>query len=214
MRRIYFITSITITLILLFLLGSRTAFVLEDRDYNPSNLLRLHVIANSNSLIDQSLKREVRDKIIESSKTLFEDIENITEASNIVRDQKDHLIEVAEQVVKDKGFNYKVDINVGMRKFPTRTYGNITLPSGDYQAVNVVIGEGEGANWWCVLFPPLCFVDSVEESSPEILKAKANQIDDEKIDIQFKFKFVEYIKKHPDLIKKNLKLAEIFSSSK
>jgi stage II sporulation protein R len=220
MRRVKFILVITVTLIILSILGSRTAFVLERRDYNPDNLLRLHVVANSNTLADQALKRLIRNKITESTKELFKDVKDITDASRIAKANIGYLTQIVKEEISKRGKDYKVAVKVEETYFPTRTYGSVTLPEGNYQAVRVILGDGNGANWWCVLFPPLCFVDSadsVNATSPNLVEAKANNStvgEDKEIEVEFRLKFLDYIKDNPELIKKNLKLAKIFSFGK
>jgi len=217
MKRVRFILVIAVALLTLSILGSKTAFVLEQRDYRPDNLLRLHVIANSNTLADQALKRLIRNKIIDSSKELLTDVKDVTDASSIIRDNIDYLTQVAEEEISKRGKDYKVVVKLEKTHFPMRTYGSVTLPEGDYQAVRVILGDGKGANWWCVLFPPLCFIDSadsIDNSSPKLMEAKANKShikEDQEIEVEFRLKFLDYIKKNPELIKKNLKLAKIFS---
>ncbi|PRX31701.1 stage II sporulation protein R [Orenia metallireducens] len=220
MKRVRFILIIAVTLLTLSILGSKTAFVLEPRDYTPDNLLRLHVIANSNTLADQALKRLIRNKVIESTKKLLTDVKDVTDASSIMEANIDYLTEVVNEELSRRGKDYKVAIKVEETYFPTRTYGSVTLPEGNYQAVRVILGDGNGANWWCVLFPPLCFVDSVDSvnnKSPKLMEAKANSSnmgEDTEVEVEFRLKFLDYLKKNPELIKKNLKLAKIFSFGK
>ncbi len=119
-------------------------------------VLRLHVIANSDSAEDQSLKLQVRDRILLKGKELFSFGGDITEAEEEIKKNLGFLKNEAEKEVREKGYNYKVDLNLENCYFPTRQYENATLPAGEYKALRIVIGEGEGENWWCVLFPPMC----------------------------------------------------------
>ncbi len=121
--------------------------------------IRLHVVANSDSLFDQDLKRKVRDAIIQSVAPGFLVIDDIASARDIARNNLDLIQEIADREVRTAGKEYPVSVELACFPFPTKHYGPFILPAGDYEAVRVVIGEGGGTNWWCVLFPPLCFVD-------------------------------------------------------
>lgn len=145
--------------------------------YNQHNLIRFHVIANSNSVEDQVLKYHVRDAIIKTMARRFKGVQNISEARYIVKNSLDDIGELALSEIKARGFNYPVRVSWGDYSFPTKTYNlgrtegktdALTLPAGTYEAVRVVIGEGNGANWWCILFPPLCFIDMSESSESKV----------------------------------------------
>lgn len=120
-------------------------------------MLRMHVIANSDSDEDQSLKLMVRDAVLIKGKELFDGSMTACEAKDKVTPHIDELENAALEVIKEQGFDYDVKISVGQEYFKTRTYeDSVTLPAGYYTAVKVIIGEGKGHNWWCVMFPPLC----------------------------------------------------------
>ncbi|GAB6099577.1 hypothetical protein JCM16358_14560 [Halanaerocella petrolearia] len=214
MRRVTIIIGTSLTLICLLLLVNKTAFVLQDQSYNPDNLLRLHVIANSNSLADQHLKRQVRDALVKSGKKLFTGVTDISQAEIKVKTNLKELTRIAQHKVRQAGKNYQVDLKLGEYNFPMRSYGDITLASGDYKALRVVIGEGRGENWWCVLFPPLCFVDSVDEIPKRKvgIKSKQKQVKKE-LKVDFRFKLAEYLDSKSKFVKNKLKLGEIFSKS-
>ncbi len=127
--------------------------------YASDNLIRLHVVANSDSAADQDLKRKVRDEIILYTEPEFIKAENLDSARSIARANLDGIKEVATREIKAQGKTYPVRVELDSFPFPTKHYGPFILPAGDYEAVKVTIGAGGGANWWCVLFPPLCFVD-------------------------------------------------------
>ena len=126
----------------------------EDQIYD--SVLRLHVLANSDSDEDQALKLKVRDAIILKSAHLFESCKTRDEAKAVALQSIDLLKETAEDVVRDEGYSYAVSIKLGNESYPTRNYESVCFPSGEYLSLRVLIGEGEGENWWCVLFPPLC----------------------------------------------------------
>ena len=125
----------------------------------PEKIIRLHVVANSDSPIDQQLKLQVRDKIISSMSGRLEGLKDISEVKSIVQGSLAEIEAAAREVIEENRKLYGVKAAFTEMDFPTRAYGNITLPAGTYQALNIVIGEGKGKNWWCVMFPPLCFID-------------------------------------------------------
>lgn len=127
------------------------------------SVLRLHVIANSDSPADQALKLEVKNQIVEVMKTEFSTAASKQEAWDRAVQNKALIERTARQVVADRGYDYPVRVELGTYQFPTKAYGNLVLPQGSYEAVQVVIGQGQGQNWWCVLFPPLCMVSSSDE---------------------------------------------------
>lgn len=122
-------------------------------------VIRLHVLANSDSLEDQQLKYRVRNKIITTFNKEFEDISSKLESSNIIVEKINQIRCEAEKIVKEEDYDYDVDVYYGNYKFPRKAYEEIVLPEGYYDAVRIEIGKAEGSNWWCVMFPPLCFVD-------------------------------------------------------
>lgn len=132
-----------------------------------NSVLRMHVIANSDSQADQELKIKVRDAVLEAGREIFDGSVNANEAESILLPEKQKLIEAAKNTIVENGYDYDVDVFIGKTYFTTRTYDNsVTLPAGNYEAVNVVIGEGKGHNWWCVIFPPMCL--PAAESDTEI----------------------------------------------
>ncbi len=122
-------------------------------------VIRLHVLANSDSFEDQQLKYKVRNKIITTFNEEFEDIRSKSESSNIIIKKINQIRCEAEGIVKEEGYDYNVDVYYGNYKFPRKMYEEIVLPEGYYDAVRIEIGKAEGNNWWCVMFPPLCFVE-------------------------------------------------------
>ncbi|MDN5325567.1 MAG: stage sporulation protein [Moorella sp. (in: firmicutes)] len=134
--------------------------------YNSHNLIRLHVIANSDTPGDQELKRHVRDAVLASVGQRLAGAGDITTARQLVSTNLATITAAAEAQIKREGRSYTVRTEFGDFPFPTRAYGDITLPAGNYEAVRLVIGEGRGQNWWCVLFPPLCLVDVASKGHP------------------------------------------------
>lgn len=121
-----------------------------------TDVLRLHVIANSDSQEDQQLKLKVRDALLKEGKNIFNGSVTRENAEEKIRKEKEKLEDTAKTVIKENGFDYNVEITVTEEFFNTRTYDKVTLPAGKYMAVRVLIGESAGKNWWCVMFPPLC----------------------------------------------------------
>lgn len=156
-------------------------------------MLRMHVIANSNSDEDQKLKLEVRDAVLSAGKELFDGSITSDEAIEKLTPHIDMLEETALQVIKDKGFDYNVKITVAEEYFKTRTYENsVTLPAGYYTAIKVIIGEGKGENWWCVMFPPMCLPSAVAECEiSDVLSDDEADIVTDNEKYKFRFKIVE-----------------------
>lgn len=125
-------------------------------------ILRLHVIANSNKAGDQALKLKVRDAVIEYMVDQ-KDLKTVDETREYLKENKKRLQRIAEGVIAAQGYDYPADVELGVRYIPQKTYGDITFPAGNYEALNITIGSGQGENWWCVLFPPLCLLDEGTE---------------------------------------------------
>ena len=121
-----------------------------------SDVLRLHVIANSDSSVDQNLKIRLRDFLLEEGKSIFDGSVNVENAVEKIKPQIPALEKSAKEFIQASGFDYDVKISLSREYFTTRTYETVTLPAGRYLALRVVIGAGEGHNWWCVMFPPMC----------------------------------------------------------
>lgn len=148
-------------IILITLTGLCWGQARSDKIY--SGVLRLHVIANSDSAEDQSLKLKVRDAVVEYLSQEFQGVGSADQARQMAVDQIPELKKIAVQVVNEQGCRYPVEVEVGLYDFPAKTYGDLFLPRGEYQAVRVVLGEGKGRNWWCVLFPPLCLASTSDQ---------------------------------------------------
>ena len=168
------------------------------------SVFRLHVIANSDSDVDQNLKYTVRDKLLEYMNTLCVDCISKKEAISIANQHIEDFKQIALSTIKDEGFNYSVNVRIGNFEFPTKHYGDISLPSGYYDALRVEIGEAKGQNWWCVMFPPLCFTDVSsgivpEESKEDLEDALTDEEfsivsdNDSNFGFQLKFKILEIL---------------------
>lgn len=129
------------------------------RFYDYNRLIRFHVIANSDRQRDQDVKYRVRDALIAFLRPKLEKVTSYEEARRILLNNRSEIARIAHETLREAGLDNSVDVMIGRFTFPARAYGGVVLPAGEYEAVRVVLGEGKGANWWCVLFPPLCFVD-------------------------------------------------------
>lgn len=166
------------------------------------SVFRLHVIANSNSDEDQNLKYIVRDKVIEYMSSISQNASSKEEVIKIAKANLDKIQAIAAQTIRDNGYTYSVNVEVGNFSFPSKRYGDITLPPGYYDALRIKIGKAEGQNWWCVMFPPLCFVDVtsgvVPDASKEIMKENLSKEEFDLIsknsnEVKVKFKIVEVL---------------------
>lgn len=137
-------------------------------------ILRFHVLANSNSQEDQELKLKVRDRIGTYMQQELAGAKELTESREIVQKDMADIVEKAEEVVQEQGYSYNITASLEQVEFPQKTYGEYSFPAGEYEALQVVIGQGKGKNWWCVMYPNMCFFNStyevVEEEAGESLR--------------------------------------------
>ena len=169
-----------------------------------SYFLRLHIIANSDSAEDLDLKYKVRDSLLNYMENLSKDIITKEEAISLVNEHLQDFKQIAQNTINENGFSYSCNVYIKKLKFPTKTYGEIKLPAGYYDALEVEIGEGKGHNWWCVMFPPLCFVNLNEGIIPEESKNELktslssdnyNLIFEKDATTEIRFKLVELFQK-------------------
>ena len=137
-------------------------------------IIRFHVIANSDTKEDQALKLKVRDAVGGRMQQLLNGVNDRVECEKVLYENREVITETAEQVIEEEGYGYEVETVLREVNFPVKTYGDYTFPAGDYEALEVVIGAGSGHNWWCVMYPNMCFSGSVyevvEEDAEESLK--------------------------------------------
>ncbi len=172
-----------------------------------SNVIRLHIIAQSNEKNDQALKLKVRDAIINNTKDIFLENKNIKDAKLSIKNNTEFLKSVAKKEIQKNGFDYDVNVTFGKSDFPTKVYNNIILPKGSYDALKIEIGNAKGKNWWCVMFPPMCFTEhSTGQLDIESLNYLKNSLSKEE------FKLVSSQKNIP--IKIEFKLYELWQSGK
>ncbi len=197
MKRIVGILAIVLVFICVWMLGDGNDI------WQPSiatKILRFHVLANSDSEEDQMVKEKVRDAVGNYLQPLLEESKGLEETKQIVNDNMDSVIKVAKETLEQYGFDYEVTALVTNTNFPEKRYGSYVFPEGDYEALQIVIGEGEGQNWWCVLYPNMCFKGSVfeviEEEADEALREVLNPWEYASVfdsgEVEVRFKFLEY----------------------
>jgi stage II sporulation protein R len=167
-----------------------------------NSVFRLHVLANSDSDEDQSLKLTVRDSLLDYMNNICANCSTKEEAISIAMEHVTDFQNIAEQTIKENGYNYPVKININNFYFPTKNYGDISLPAGFYDALRVEIGEAKGRNWWCVMFPSLCFIDVssgvVDDKAKKNLEENLNEESynivsgNNDLNINLKFKIIEF----------------------
>lgn len=128
-------------------------------DSISKQLIRFHVVANSDTTDDQLLKQKVRDKVIEFIEPLLSECETVEDTRYILEGSLPVIKEISQEIVEDWGKDYQVYVALDKANFPTKSYGDVVLPAGEYEACRIIIGEGKGENWWCVMYPPLCYLD-------------------------------------------------------
>ncbi|MEW5593900.1 stage II sporulation protein R [Peribacillus frigoritolerans] len=131
----------------------------EDTKVIPDEAIRLRILANSDAEEDQAVKRLIRDEVNEDITKWVEELTSLDEARDVITSHLPDIQATAEAVIKEQGLEQSVKVDFGQAEFPTKLYGQYLYPAGEYEAVIITLGEGDGANWWCVLFPPLCFLD-------------------------------------------------------
>lgn len=184
------------SLLLFSILGWAYGAAVTSGDYTKAGIVRLHVLANSDTDEDQALKRKVRDAVIDYMRPYMLSTTSKERAEQILAEHIPIVQEIARQVIQNQGFDYPVRVELGQHLFPTKTYGELALPAGNYQALRVLIGKAEGQNWWCVLFPPLCFVDI---TNSQAVSAQTQQINNEVSKLQtpeIRFKVWELLQSH------------------
>lgn len=170
------LTLIIISLVIVMMSWENS---LEAKGIIPDDSIRIRILANSDSVADQWIKRKVRDAIIAETRTWTSQlvVEEIDSARRIIENQLPQILNAAEQTLEQYGFNYGVKVELGEVDFPTKAYGSHIYPENQYEALRITLGNGEGENWWCVLFPPLCFIDgtTVKDNNPQ--KPVDNNVD-------------------------------------
>ena len=193
----FFALMLTLTLIFTLLISYAKAVGSDISD----SVLRLHILANSNTDADQQLKLAVRNRVLDETQDIFKDANSAMESARLAEENSVLIQSIAEDEISKQGFDYPVTVSVEEAAFPTRVYDGLALPSGKYTAVRIKIGEAKGENWWCVMYPPLCFTDgvvSVSTAAQEQLKKNLSPSEyrlitesSESVPVEIKFKIVE-----------------------
>lgn len=170
-----------------------------------SQIIRFHVIANSDSDADQALKLKVKDALTESLRSSLEHAANIKEARTILKKNLGNMETLSDEIIEENGFTYTAKASLEQGYFPLKVYGDLSLPPGEYEAVRVELGSAKGHNWWCIMYPPLCFVDSTYGIVPDSSKAQLKYLltDQEyrslftqkKVKVKVKFKLLPWLNK-------------------
>ena len=160
------------------------------------DLIRLHVIANSDSPEDQAVKLQVRDAVLRYLKPILADITASEQAVAEIGRRQGEISEIANQVLRSQGMSYQSQLEIGRFDFPLKTYGPIVVPAGEYEAVRLLLGQASGRNWWCVLFPPLCFIDinTAVAVPPPSADEHSSTISQDKTKVELRWKVVEWWK--------------------
>lgn len=211
--------------ILAILYDVNTAYTKENENIIEglsNSLIRFHVIANSDSAQDQALKIKVKDEVIKSMQVLLRDSKSIDESREIITAHMDQIKVLAESVIANNGFEDSVAIGLEQQNFPLKQYGDVVLPPGEYEALVIRIGAAEGKNWWCILFPPLCFVDAthgvIDDESKTALKKVLTEEEytaiimskDQKVNYKVRSKLVEWFEEKQDTLLKDTLFAQMF----
>lgn len=198
--------TLLVFLLATFIIVSAISYVSAVSNNISESVFRLHVIANSDSDEDQNLKYIVRDNLIQYMNTLTKNITSKDEAIRIAKEHEKDFYNIAVETIRENGYDYDVKIEIGNSYFPTKYYGDISLPAGYYDALKVEIGESAGQNWWCVMFPPLCFVDMstgiVPDESKKVMKDNLPEEEyalisesNTNTNLNLKFKLIEFFSK-------------------
>ena len=174
--------------------------------------IRFHILANSDSVSDQALKMRVKESVVNYIYEKTGDFKTVDEAKNFILNNDKTIKSIATKAIADNGYDYTVSSTFGFSDFPVKTYGDVIFPKGTYTSYTIKIGNGKGHNWWCVLYPPLCFVDStyavVPDSSKEVLRQSLDAADYQALLIRQPEVHVRIRSKFLDLLKKDSSVTE------
>ncbi|MGK0465544.1 stage II sporulation protein R [Clostridium sp.] len=200
------LTSVAIIIIISISLNTNNISGKASQSDVAGKLIRFHVIANSDDKVDQELKLKVRDSVLEYVSPKLINSKDIEGSRKIINNETKNIKKIAETVINKNGFKYSVVTTLSKEYFPVKTYGNITLPQGEYEAFRILIGSGTGQNWWCVMFPPLCFVDITKGD----VAFEETERDMRTVLSEDEYELIDNTKDNKEIIVK-FKLAEIFS---
>lgn len=192
MKKLVFFAFILFLFFITFPYPSAGEEVLEETaEMIPDDSIRLRILANSDSEADQQLKRQVRDRVNEEINGWVEHTTSLEEARDVINEKLPILEEMVAEVIDEEGASNDFTVEYGDNiTFPAKLYGDFLYPPGEYEAILITIGEGDGANWWCVLFPPLCFLDfsegtTVEAAADEEVEVEEQEEEEEEAEVEF-----------------------------
>lgn len=203
MKHIKFSKTIILFILFIFfvltLAKSYSDYIFSDIS---NSFLRLHIVANSDSTKDQVVKYQIRDSILHYISPYLKNAKTKQDAINILENNIDEFYNISDKILKENNINYPVNISIGNFKFPTKDYSSFILPEGKYDALKIELGNSSGQNWWCVMFPSLCLIDSndlfVTNSTFDVLNNNLNSEElsivtknESSPDIKIKFKLIE-----------------------
>ncbi|MCI9410607.1 MAG: stage II sporulation protein R [Eubacterium sp.] len=201
MKKVLLAAAVLFVCGLMYFYGKATDGDKMQRDI-AEQVIRLHVVANSDSEEDQQLKLEVKEEVVQMLRDELIQDTTVISAQQTLRDHLSEVEQVASDYIQRNGYDYEVKAELGTCYFPVKQYGDMTFPAGEYKALKVNIGRHEGKNWWCVMYPTLCFVDStyqiVPEESKEKLKENLSEEEYESLltgeeDVKYGFKIVDFL---------------------
>lgn len=199
--------AILIAAILTYIFSDDSKADVNIQEDIAEKVIRFHVLANSDSEEDQALKLKVKDAVVDYLRPYMTDAKNLEESINIINEKQNDILKIASSTIASEGYNYHVNAYICQDYFPTKSYGDVTFPAGEYTAYRIEIGAHEGKNWWCILYPPLCFVDAsygvLPDESKQMLK---NVLDEDEFSViteetieentKFRFKFFTFINQY------------------
>ncbi len=183
MKKIYVFIPLFLIFVIIFTLLTPVAAMSEDIS---NKVFRLHIIANSNSTEDQKLKLKVRDNIMKEAAELFSDCSNINDAVRVSENNMKDICNIAQKTVSFYGYSYQIKAFVTKEFFNIREYDGFTLPAGIYNCLKIVIGEGNGKNWWCVMFPQVCISGCIDDFEPYLSDKEMEMITSGGYSVRFK----------------------------
>lgn len=195
---------VLVLLLILVYIGSKSEKELVTSDGLKGKLLRYHVVANSDGEVDQQVKLKVKEAVLAKLEEPLKEAESSDGAKEIIEQNIPVITDVANKVLEEENTGYEAKVRIGEQYFPTKIYGDLTLPPGDYEALIIELGKAQGKNWWCVLFPTLCFVEPdygvlPTESKEKLAKVLTTEeyyavMADENTEIKVESKIVDWVK--------------------
>lgn len=195
----YIIVSIVMCMGILGWIGYKNLESASAQKILSTSAIRFHILANSDSTADQQLKMKVKENVVDYIYRNTGDFDSVQETKSFIIRNDKTIKKIARDTIISQGYDYSVTSTFGTDEFPDKSYGDVVFPAGSYTSYTVSIGSGKGHNWWCVLYPPLCFVDAstgvVPDSSKERLQESLTEKEYDSI-IQYRFKYLTFLNKY------------------